>query len=204
MDLELVLRDTLSSLQTLPVWVGVLLGLVLMFWIVTADYVRGRLPPRFHVVWRMLTGGFTLQADGPLAIVQAGYDKFGDIFRIKLGHRGLTFVVGPANHVFFASPDTDVSQREVYHFTVPVFGKDIVYDAHPKVMVQQVRVCVFRVVLCLCMRASHTHCSGACVRCGLTLLSPGRRLSIHAAAAARCWLYVGVLGTRLRVCVVVS
>jgi hypothetical protein len=169
MDLELVLSDALSSLQTLPVWVGVLLGLVLMYWIVTADYVRGQLPPRFHVVWRMLTGGFTLQADGPLAIVQAGYDKFGDIFRIKLGHRGLTFVVGPANHVFFASPDTDVSQREVYHFTVPVFGKDIVYDAHPKVMVQQVRQCayIFCVcMLCICMAIEHDFPSLRCQQKG--------------------------------------
>jgi sterol 14-demethylase len=121
-----------------PLWVTILVGLVTLYFLVTADFVSGRLPPRFNILAPLLTGKFKLEAEGPLAIVQAGYDKFGDIFRVKIAHRGLTFVIGPASKVFFSANDNELSQREVYHFTVPVFGKNIVYDAPPGVMIQQV------------------------------------------------------------------
>ena len=123
-----------------PLWVTVCVTLTFLWWILTRDSVKGRLPPRMPVLWRLLTGKFALEAEGPLAIVQTGYDKLGDIFRVKVAHRGLTFVVGPAAQLFFSGSDAELSQREVYHFTVPVFGKNIVYDAPPGIMIQQVLV----------------------------------------------------------------
>lgn len=59
---------------------------------------------------------------------------------MRLFHQNVTFVVGPAAHeILFASNDQTVEQREVYSFTVPVFGKDIVYDAPHKIMTQQLK-----------------------------------------------------------------
>lgn len=77
---------------------------------------------------------------GPLAVVWDGVKNCGDIFRIQLFNQHVTFMVGPAaNAVFFQASDEDLSQQEVYRFTVPVFGKDVVYDAPLKVMHQQLK-----------------------------------------------------------------
>lgn len=49
-------------------------------------------------------------------------------------------MVGPrAQQFFFAATDFQLSQKEVYGFTVPVFGRNIVYDAPTKVMQQQLK-----------------------------------------------------------------
>lgn len=97
-------------------------------------------PPRFHYVLGALTGAFDMKNQGPLGLIRAGYDKCGDVFRIRLLHRNMTFMVGPrAQTFFFAATDAQLSQKEVYTFTIPVFGKNIIYDAPTKVMQQQLK-----------------------------------------------------------------
>ncbi len=47
-----------------------------------------------------------------------------------MGHKRLTFVIGPEEHgPLFKSKDDVMSQDEVYHFMKPVFGEGVVYDA---------------------------------------------------------------------------
>ena len=88
----------------------------------------------------MLTGAYDMQRQGPLALIRSGYDTCGDIFRVRLFHKNVTFLVGPrAQQFFFAATDQQLSQKEVYTFTVPVFGKNIVYDAPTKIMQQQLK-----------------------------------------------------------------
>ncbi|CAF4981113.1 unnamed protein product, partial [Rotaria socialis] len=68
------------------------------------------------------------------------YNSLGDIFRIQILHQSVVFLIGPQAHkVFFEAKDNQLSQREVYTFTIPVFGKNIVYDASPKIMQQQLK-----------------------------------------------------------------
>jgi sterol 14-demethylase len=79
-------------------------------------------------------------ASMPLCAHVAHAAQYGGCFRIKIFGQGITFLVGAeANTVFFDSSDKDVTQREVYKFTVPVFGKNIVYDAEPNIMIQQLK-----------------------------------------------------------------
>lgn len=81
-----------------------------------------------------------MKATGPLALLRDGYDKHGEIFRIRLFHRNVTMMISPAAQAFFfACTDQQLSQKEVYQFTVPVFGKNIVYGAPTKVMMQQLK-----------------------------------------------------------------
>ena len=139
-----MLQAYVAPLLALPLTAQLALAaalvLPLVWWLLTRDVYTGpgKLPPQLNVLWRAVTGQFSLAEHGPLAVVQAGYDEKGDIFRVKAAHRGLTFVIGPAGKLFFGSSDLQLSQREVYTFTVPVFGKNIVYDAPPGVMIQQV------------------------------------------------------------------
>lgn len=51
------------------------------------------------------------------------------------------FITHPSGHeVFFKAYDDELSNKEVYQFMVPVFGKGVVYDAPtPEVMMEQLR-----------------------------------------------------------------
>jgi len=87
-----------------------------------------------------LKGDFKLKECGPLELIRRGFKQHGDIFRIKILHQSFTFLVGSdASTVFFKANDRELSQKEVYGFTVPVFGKGIVYDAPLKIMNQQLK-----------------------------------------------------------------
>jgi sterol 14-demethylase len=51
----------------------------------------------------------------------------------QIFHKRLTFLIGPeAQEIFFKANDDVLSQSEVYDFTRPVFGNDVVYDASKK------------------------------------------------------------------------
>lgn len=52
----------------------------------------------------------------------------------------MTFFVGPeAQAAIFSAQDSQLDQRPVYKFTIPVFGPGIAYDATPKDMARQLR-----------------------------------------------------------------
>jgi len=97
-------------------------------------------PPRFPIILSIIRGKYDFVNKGPLELIQDGYKSLGDIFRIQLLHQSVVFLIGPQAHkIFFEAKDTQLSQREVYTFTIPVFGKNIVYDAAPKIMHQQLK-----------------------------------------------------------------
>jgi len=86
----------------------------------------------------MLLGKFQMKEWGPVKFIKHGYDLHGEIFRIKVAHKGITFLIGPeANKFFYGTSDKILTAREVYHFTVPVFGPNVVYDAPLALMNRQ-------------------------------------------------------------------
>lgn len=87
-----------------------------------------------------LVGNALSFARGPLQFAQRGYDALGECFTIRVGPKRLTFVAGPEAHaVFFRATDEELDQREVYSFSVPVFGEGVVYDAPLPVRLEQFR-----------------------------------------------------------------
>jgi sterol 14-demethylase len=53
--------------------------------------------------------------------------------RFQVFHKRLTFLIGTeAQEIFFKASDDVLSQKEVYDFMRPVFGKNVVYDASKK------------------------------------------------------------------------
>lgn len=101
---------------------------------------RANAPPRFPILFSILRRKYDFVHRGPLQLIEDGYKTLGDIFRIQLLHQSVVFLIGPQAHqIFFEAKDNQLSQREVYTFTIPVFGKNIVYDATPKIMQQQLK-----------------------------------------------------------------
>lgn len=66
----------------------------------------------------------------PIAFIKDSMKKYGDTFTAHVLGKDLTFVTHPKDmDAIFSATDEQVSQREVYKFMTPVFGKGVVYDA---------------------------------------------------------------------------
>jgi sterol 14-demethylase len=97
-------------------------------------------PPIYHYAWNALSGKYAMKDNGPVKLFEEGYKAKGEIYTLNVGYRRVTMMLGPdAAASFFTQRDTVVSQREVYKFTVPVFGPNIVYDSPLKTMYEQLK-----------------------------------------------------------------
>src|SRR5215471_73539 len=74
----------------------------------------------------------------PVRFLQAGRERFGEIFSFRLAGSPVTVFLGPqASEAFFRASERQLSAKEAYQFTVPVFGKGISYDTTPERMNEQ-------------------------------------------------------------------
>jgi sterol 14-demethylase len=65
----------------------------------------------------------------------------GEIVAFNVFHRRMVAVFGPeAQEAVFRAPDAVLSPSEAYKIMTPVFGKDIVYDAPPEKMAEQLKM----------------------------------------------------------------
>jgi sterol 14alpha-demethylase len=83
--------------------------------------------------------GYALEfARNPVALIERGRQRYGDVFAMQLTGKRVMVLTGPAaNEAFFRAPDSQLTQREVYRFMVPVFGPGVAYDCEPQVMEEQ-------------------------------------------------------------------
>jgi sterol 14-demethylase len=95
------------------------------------------LPPALPGGWPWLGHAFAFARD-PVNLIRKGRECFGEVFRFKLAGRDVHALTGPAaNAAFFRAPDEQLSAREAYRFTVPIFGRGIAYDVEPELMSEQ-------------------------------------------------------------------
>jgi len=74
----------------------------------------------------------------PTTVLERGRNQFGEIFSFLLGGKQVTVLTGPqANEAFFHATDDQLSAKEAYRFTIPIFGRGVAYDATPEVMSEQ-------------------------------------------------------------------
>lgn len=122
----------------------VLFALIAIFQLLTAEKSskanKATLPP-CHNVGLPIIGNLLSFAASPLDLVWDGYTKKGEVFTIRLLHKRLTFLIGPtACETFFKASDLELDQSEPYRFSIPVFGKDVVYDAKLENRLQHFRI----------------------------------------------------------------
>ena len=59
---------------------------------------------------------------------------------VPVFHQRITFLIGPkVSEHFFKARDTEMSQKEVYEFNVPTFGKGVVFDVDHMTRAEQFR-----------------------------------------------------------------
>lgn len=66
------------------------------------------------------------------------FGKYGEVFTVPVGNKRMTFLIGPTASVhFFRGSDEVISQKEVYEFNVPTFGKGVVFDVDHRLRREQ-------------------------------------------------------------------
>lgn len=92
-----------------------------------------------------LSGGLPLLGhainfrNNPVEMLAKGYTEHGPVFKFNVtGKTFVTFAGPDAHKAYFRAPDNQLSQKEVYGFTIPIFGKGVAYDATPEVMAEQI------------------------------------------------------------------
>lgn len=74
----------------------------------------------------------------PVALLRRGRERHGEIFCFSLAGKTVNVLTEPrGNEAFFRAPDGQLSAREAYQFTVPMFGRGVAYDVPPELMDQQ-------------------------------------------------------------------
>jgi len=88
-----------------------------------------KLPP-MYAEGAPLVGNLLSFIRDPVAVCTRAHQKYGELFTLPMLHKRLTFCVGPEAHeIFCRGSDEELDQAEVYKFSVPVFGRGVVFDA---------------------------------------------------------------------------
>lgn len=67
--------------------------------------------------------------------------ELGEVAGFRVFHRDMVALFGPdAHEAVFRAPDAVLSPTEAYKIMTPVFGKDVVYDATPERMAEQLKM----------------------------------------------------------------
>ena len=78
---------------------------------------------------------------GTIELLTRVSTELGEIGAFDVAGRRMVAVFGPEAHeAVFRAPDAQLSPMEAYKIMTPVFGKDIVYDASPEKMAEQLKM----------------------------------------------------------------
>jgi sterol 14-demethylase len=78
---------------------------------------------------------------GTIELLFRAQRELGEVASFQVFNRRMVAMFGPEAHeAVFRAPDTQLSPSEAYKIMTPVFGKDIVYDAPPEKMAEQLKM----------------------------------------------------------------
>jgi sterol 14-demethylase len=110
------------------------------------SFIR-RKPPKGLRPVPQLSGGLPLLGHsvefvrGTIELLARAQREMGEISAFQVFNRKMVAVFGPeAQEAVFRAPDSQLSPTEAYKIMTPVFGKDIVYDAAPEKMAEQLKM----------------------------------------------------------------
>ncbi len=76
----------------------------------------------------------------PLDVLERGWKKHGDVFGFKMAGADFVLFAGPEAHdAYFRAAEDHLSAKDVYQFTIPIFGKGVAYDAPRSIMDEQLK-----------------------------------------------------------------
>ena len=85
-----------------------------------------------------VVGGMLEFLKGPMRLMANAFPTHGEVFSVPVCHKRITFLLGPkVSQFFFKAKDVEMSQKEVYEFNVPTFGKGVVFDVDHQTRAEQ-------------------------------------------------------------------
>ncbi len=76
-----------------------------------------------------------------IGLLSRAQRELGSVAAIEIVGKKMVCVFGPeANEAVFRAPDTQLNPSEAYKIMTPIFGKDVVYDAPPEKMGEQLKM----------------------------------------------------------------
>ena len=86
--------------------------------------------------------GHTVEfVNGTIDLLYRANRELGEIAAFNILNRRMVAMFGPEAHeAVFRAPDAQLNPSEAYKIMTPVFGKDIVYDASPEKMAEQLKM----------------------------------------------------------------
>ncbi|MBI4950645.1 MAG: cytochrome P450 [Myxococcales bacterium] len=86
--------------------------------------------------------GHTLEfVRSAIELLSRAHAELGEVAAFRVANKRMVALFGPEAHeAVFRAPDSQLNPSEAYKIMTPVFGKDIVYDAPPEKMAEQVRM----------------------------------------------------------------
>jgi sterol 14alpha-demethylase len=95
----------------------------------------------------VLSGGLPILGHSPefvrgtIELLFRAHRELGEVAAFRVMNRQMVAMFGPeANEAVFRAPDEVLSPTEAYKVTTPVFGENIVYDASPARMAEQLKM----------------------------------------------------------------
>ena len=86
-------------------------------------------------------GHAKLLGTDPFSFLDTARREYGDHFRFRMVGRSMHALTSPAGHkAFFDAPKDQLSAREAYQMTVPMFGEGVMFGATPEIMEEQLRL----------------------------------------------------------------
>src|SRR5260370_15901541 len=74
----------------------------------------------------------------PVAFLRRGRESCGELFSFLLVGKTVHVLTEPSgNEAFFRAPDDQLSAKDAYRFTVPMFGRAVAYDVTPELLDEQ-------------------------------------------------------------------
>mmetsp|Transcript_109276 Transcript_109276/g.204973 ORF Transcript_109276/g.204973 Transcript_109276/m.204973 type:complete len:502 (-) Transcript_109276:130-1635(-) len=95
-------------------------------------------PPSFNMGLPIIGGMIQFLKD-PLVLLAKGKEKHGECFQVNLMGKQMICLVGEKGHEFFFTMDKYLDQAKMYSFTIPIFGKKVLYDVDYSKRMCQIR-----------------------------------------------------------------
>lgn len=84
-------------------------------------------PPTFNTGVPVV-GGIIQFLKDPMELMRLGYKKLGGCFKVNFLAMDMVYLVGMEGQEFFFTMDKYLDQAYMYKFTVPIFGRKVLYD----------------------------------------------------------------------------
>lgn len=99
----------------------------------------GNIPPM--VAGTPLIGSAVRFGMDPINLMLEARKKHGDVFTLKIFHEHMLFFIGTKAQEFFFKTSEDVfNAAAAYKFMVPLFGKGVVYDGPPELLIEERKI----------------------------------------------------------------